>query len=117
MYADTYAMVNYKLGNYKSGFPYAEEATFKIKKGKNATHNNTYALLAAKVLPPKKFVPQLKRFVKIGKATSAIIDILKKQYLKKHSESSYETYMASLEKAGLEELRKTMLNKKPRTLF
>ena len=105
-------MVNYKLGNYKKGFPYAQEATFKIKKGKNATHNNTYALLAAKVLPPRKYVPQLENFVKIGKATLAIKDILKKEYLKKHNEASYEDYMASLEKAGLEELRKTMLNKK-----
>ena len=112
MYADTYAMVNYKLGNYKKGFPYAQEATFKIKKGKNATHNNTYALLAAKVLPPRKYVPQLENFVKIGKATLAIKDILKKEYLMKHNEASYEDYMASLEKAGLEELRKTMLNKK-----
>ena len=112
MFADTYAMVNYKLGNYKKGFPYAQEATLKIKGGKNATHNNTYALLAAKVLPPRKYVPQLEGFVKVGKATLAIKDILKKQYLKKHNESGYEDYMASLEKAGLEELRKTMLNKK-----
>jgi len=116
MYADTYAMVNYKLGNYKKGFPYAQEATFKIKEGKNATHNNTYALLAAKVLSPRKFVPQLERFVKIGKASSAIIDILKKEYLKKHSESRYEDYMASLEKEGhlkmIAELRKEIVNKK-----
>lgn len=116
MYADTYAMVNYKLGNYKKGFPYAQEATFKIKKGKNATHNNTYALLAAKVLPSRKYIPQLENFVKIGKATLAIKDILKNEYLKKHNEASYETYMASLEKEGhlkmVVELRQSMLNKK-----
>jgi thiol-disulfide isomerase/thioredoxin len=111
-YADTYAMVNYKLGNYKKGFPYAKEATLRIKEGKNTVHNNTYALLAAKVLSPKKFVPQLEGFVKIGKATAAIKDILKKEYLKNHSESQSEDYMALLEKASLAELRKTMLNTK-----
>jgi thiol-disulfide isomerase/thioredoxin len=111
-YADTYAMVNYKLGNYKKGFSYAQEATLKIKEGKNTVHNNTYALLASKVLSPKKFVPQLEGFVKIGKASSEIKDILKKEYLKNHNASQAEEYMALLEKANLAELRKTMLNKK-----
>ncbi|HEV2830773.1 MAG TPA: redoxin domain-containing protein, partial [Hanamia sp.] len=112
MYADTYAIINYKLGNYKKGFPYAEEATLKIKEGKNTVHNNTYALLAAQVLSPRKFVPQLEGFVKIGKATPEIKEILKKEYLKNHNESQSEDYMALLEKASLAELRKTMLNKK-----
>jgi peroxiredoxin len=111
-YADTYAMVNYKLGNYKKGFPYAQEATLAIKEGKNTVHNNTYALLASKVLSPRKFVPQLEGFVKIGKASSEIKNILKKEYLKNHNESQYEEYMALLEKANLAELRKTMLNTK-----
>src|SRR5690606_3221434 len=46
MYADTYAMVQYKLGNYKKGLPYAEESALKIQKGADADQNNTYALLA-----------------------------------------------------------------------
>jgi thiol-disulfide isomerase/thioredoxin len=50
--------------------------------------------------------------VKIGKASSEIKDILKKEYLKNHNASQAEEYMALLEKANLAELRKTMLNKK-----
>lgn len=114
MYADTYAMVQYKLGNYKEGFPYTEEAALKINKGESADQNNTYALLASKVLSPKKLVPTLEKMVKDGKSTSAIKDILKEQYIKKHGENGYKNYMATLEKASLEkmmaELKKSMLN-------
>lgn len=99
MYADTYAMVNYKLGNYKKGFPYAEDAAIKIEKGNSADENNTYALLAEKVLPAKKYVPQLEQFVKDGKSTSSIKDILKRAYVKKHSsENGYDDYLTALEK-------------------
>lgn len=98
MYADTYAMVNYKLGNYKKGLPYAEDAALKIGKGNSADENNTYALLAEKVLSPKKYVPQLEQFVKDGKSTSSIKDILKRAYVKKHqSENGFDDYMAALE--------------------
>ena len=99
MYADTYAMINYKLGNYKKGLPFAEDAAIKIGKGTSADENNTYALLAEKVLLPKKYVPKLEQFVKEGKSTSTIKDILKRAYVKKHdSEKGYEDYMATLEK-------------------
>ncbi len=92
-------MVNYKLGNYKKGFLYAQEATFKIKR-ENAKYNNTYALLATKILPTRKYIPQLEQFVKDGRATPEIIKILKEVYLKKHSKTGYEDYIASLERAG-----------------
>lgn len=115
MYADTYAMINYKLGNYKKGLPYAEEASLKIAQGKSADENNTYALLAEKVLSPKKYVPKLEQFVKDGTSTSDIKDILKRAYLKKHnSESGYDDYMAALEKDNylkmVAELKKSMLD-------
>lgn len=113
-YADTYAMVQYKLGNYKKGFPYAEDAALKINKGESADLNNTYALLASKVLSPKKFVPVLEKMVKDGKSTSAMKDILKEEYIRKHGEGGYKNYMAALEKASMEkmlaELKKSMLN-------
>lgn len=101
MYADTYGMVNFKLGKYKKGLPYAEDAALKIGKGKNADENNTYALLAQKALSPKKYVPQLEQFVKDGKSTSQIKEILKEAYVKKHkSDKGYEDYIAALEKDG-----------------
>jgi peroxiredoxin len=98
MYADTYGMVNFKEGNFKKGLPYSEDAALKIHKGKTAEGNNTYALLAEKALPARKYVPQLEQFVKDGKATSSIKDILKRAYEKKHkSDNGYEEYMAALQ--------------------
>ncbi len=113
MYADTYAMVQYKLGNYKKGLPYAEEATLQIMKGESADQNNTYALLASKALTPKKYVPQLEKFVKDGKATPGIKDILKEAYTKKNSAEGFDAYIAKLERESylkmVEELKKSML--------
>ncbi|HXR83248.1 MAG TPA: TlpA disulfide reductase family protein [Hanamia sp.] len=115
MYADTYAMINFKLKNYKKGLPYAEEAALKISKGMSADENNTYALLAEKTLSTKKYVPKLEQFVKDGKSTSGIKDILKRAYVKKHnSENGYEDYVTALEKDGdlkmIAELKKGILS-------
>ena len=114
MYADTYGMINYKLENYKKGLPYSEDAALKIAKGENADENNTYALLAEKTLSPKKYVPQLEKFMKAGKSTSGIKEILKRAYVKKYkSETGYDDYIAKLEKDSYlkmaEELKKGML--------
>ncbi|MEO8820497.1 MAG: TlpA disulfide reductase family protein [Ginsengibacter sp.] len=114
MYADTYAMVNYKLGNYKKGLPYAEDAALKIDKGNSADENNTYALLAQKVMSRKKYVPKLEQFVKDGKSTSKIKEILKDDYVAKHkSDKGYDDYIAALEKDGylkmVADLKKEML--------
>ena len=114
MFADTYAMVNYKLGNYKKGLPYAEDAALKIEKGNSADENNTYALLAQKALSPKKYIPKLEQFVKDGKSTSKIKEILKDAYVKKHqSDKGYDDYIAALEKDGylkmVADLKKEML--------
>ncbi|MEO7835866.1 MAG: hypothetical protein ABIR50_11130, partial [Ginsengibacter sp.] len=114
MYADTYAMVNYKLGNYKKGLLYAEDAALKIEKGKSADENNTYALLAQKALSSKKYVPKLEQFVKDGKSTSKIKEILKEAYFKKHkTDKEYDDYIVALEKDGylkmVADLKKEML--------
>lgn len=115
MYADTYGMVMYKMGDYKKGLPYAEEAALKIAKGMNADENNTYALLAEKTLPVKSYKKQLEQFVKDGKSTSEIKDILKRAYVKQNkSENGFEDYIAALEKESylqmVAELRKSILN-------
>lgn len=99
MYADTYAMVLYQLGQAKKGLPYAKDAAFTISKGDNTDYNSTYALLAEKVLSPAKLVPQLEKFVKDGKASGQIKEILKNQYVKrKKSDTGFEQYITDLEK-------------------
>jgi hypothetical protein len=109
--ADTYAMVLYKLGEFKKGFPYAKESALTIEKGEWAVNNTTYALLAEKTMSAKKYKTDLEQFVKNGKATSEIKDILKRVYAKeKRSEAGFDEYIAGLEKESylnmIAELRK-----------
>lgn len=115
MYADTYAMVMYGQGKYKKGLQYAKDAAIVIEKGQNPEENNTYALLAEKALPLKVYKKELEQFVKDGKSTGKIKEILKNAYEKSNkSEAGFEEYITSLEKESylkmIAELRKSMLN-------
>ena len=117
MFADTYAMVMYRMGEYKKGFPYAKDAAMVVNKGKDPDQNNTYALLAEKTLPKKQYVKELEQFVKDGKSTSEIKDVLKRAYVKdKKSEAGFDDYITVLQKEAtikmLEDLRKSMINEK-----
>ncbi len=113
-YADTYAMVQYKLGNYKVGFPYAKEAAIDITEGKDAGLNSTYVLLAEKVLSPKKLQPQVAGFVENGTADASTIEVFKKLYEKSNPKKSWDEYYAGLQakaqEKAMEELVKTMIN-------
>ncbi len=116
-YADTYAMILYKKGDYKQGFSYTKDAAINISKGKDADLNNTYALLAEKTLSQKEYVKQIEQFVKDGKSTSDMKDILKRAYIKKHqSENGYDDYITALEKDGylkmIADIKKGMLSDK-----
>jgi thiol-disulfide isomerase/thioredoxin len=115
MFADTYAMVMYKLGKYKKGLPYAREAAIAILKGQDADQNNTYALLAEKVVPAKTLKKELEQFVKDGKSSGKIKKILKTAYVKNNkSEAGFDDYVMTLEKESylkmMDELRKSMLS-------
>ena len=117
MYADTYGMVLYRKGEYKKGLPYAKEAAMIIHEGKDPEQNNTYALLAEKVLPKKQYKKELEQFIKDGKSTSDIKDILKRAYVKdKKSDKGFDEYITALQKEAtlkmIEELKKSMLNEK-----
>jgi thiol-disulfide isomerase/thioredoxin len=115
MYADTYAMVLYKLGKYKQGFPYAKEAALTIQEGKSSDQNYTYSLLASKTLPAKTYKTQLEQFIKDGKATSGITGLLEKAYEKeKKTTKGFDEYVATLQKESqlkmIAHLQKSMLD-------
>ncbi|HMR91385.1 MAG TPA: TlpA disulfide reductase family protein [Chitinophagaceae bacterium] len=115
MFADTYAMVQYKLGNYKKGLPYAKESALTYGEAKDADRNTTYALLAEKALSPSKYKSQLESFVKEGKSSPEVKEILSRTYAKgKKSAAGFDDYYAALEKEGynkmLAELKKKMIN-------
>lgn len=115
MYADTYAMVLYRMGAYKKGFAYAKEAAMDMNDGKDANLNTTYALLAEKALPLKQYKAQLENFVRKGSSGKEVKEVLQRTYVQeKGSEEGFSSYMGALEKEErerkLEELRKSMLN-------
>ena len=115
MYADTYAMVLYRLGQYKKGFDLSKEAAITIYNGKDPDQNKTYTLLAEKVLSPKELKPQLEKFVKEGKSTQEATDALKKIYIaEKSSDAGFDDYIAGLGREVylkmLEDLKKSMIN-------
>ena len=115
MYADTYAMVLYRKGEYKKALPYTRDATIKINKGNSTDLNNTYSLVAEKTLPLKQYKKELEQFVKDGKSSGEIKEILKRAYVKeKKSENGFDEYIAALEKESylkmLAELQKSMLS-------
>ncbi|MCD8539585.1 MAG: hypothetical protein LRY55_07305 [Leadbetterella sp.] len=78
MYADTYAAVLMKSGNYQEGYKFAKDAAITVAEGGNATYNAIYAQLAEKILPVNEYKPRLEKFVVDGKSSSEIKEILKK---------------------------------------
>lgn len=116
-YADTYGMVLYRMGQYKKGLPFAKDAAILIRKGQDADLNNTYALLAEKVVAPKKLKPELEQFVKEAKSTSEMTDMLKRIYAaEKKSEDGFDQYITALKEESrlkmLKEIQKSILNEK-----
>ncbi len=116
MYLDTYAMVLYRLGEYKGGFEAAKEAAMDIAKGDEPGYNNTYALLAEKVLPAAELKTQLEQFVKTAKSSDAVKAALRKLYVtEKSSEEGFDDYIADLGREMylkmVEELRESMISK------
>ncbi len=116
-YADTYGMVMYRLGQFKKGLPFAKDAAVLIRKGEDADLNNTYALLAEKVIPAKKLKPELEQFVKDAKSTSEMTDILKRIYTsEKKTEEGFDQYITALKEESrlkmLKDIQKSILNEK-----
>jgi peroxiredoxin len=114
MYADTYAFILYKTGDYKNGYQYAKEASA-INEFKNAEYNERYTQLLVKVTPSATAKKEIEKFVKDGVATSKTKELLKELYVaEKKSDKGYEEYLAKLEMAAKEkkreELAKTMIN-------
>ena len=112
MYADTYAYISYKLGEYKEGLQYAKDAAANSE-FKNAEYNERYAMLLEKVAAAAEAKKTIEQFVKDGAASSKTKELLKQLYIKqKNSEEGFDTYLTNLEMAAKikkrEELAKTM---------
>lgn len=111
MYADTYAFILYKLGDYKNGFNYAKDAA-EIREFKSADYNDRYALLLEKNAQPKEVKQELEKLVEKGAAGSETQEVLKRAYLaNNNSEAEYEKYIAGLKLKAKEYLKKELMKK------
>jgi phosphomannomutase len=91
--------------NTKKDSPYAKDAAIVVNNGKDADQNNTYALLAEKVLPKKQYVKEIEQFVMDAKSTSEMKDILKRAYVKdKKTEAGFDDYITNLQKSATEKM-------------
>lgn len=115
MYADTYAFILYKTGDYKNGLQYAREAAGDVNEFKNAELNERYTDLLVKVAPAATAKKEIEQFVKDGVASSKSKASLKELYVaEKKSDAGYDEYLAKLEATAKEkkreELAKTMIS-------
>ena len=111
MYADTYAYILYKLGDYKTGMSYAKDAAA-IRKMKDPEYNDRYAMLLEKTAPPAQVKKELEQFAKDGVAGKETKAVLKRAYIsQKGSEEGYEEYITALNRYGIEKLKAELAKK------
>ena len=111
MYADTYAYILYKLGDYKTGMQYAKEAVA-IREKKDAEYNDRYALLLEKTATPTQVKKELEEIVKAGHGGKNTKEVLSRTYVKvKGSDEGLDTYMITLNNYGVEKLKAELAKK------
>lgn len=98
MFADTYALLLYHLGDYKNAYAYQQKAVAG-NKGNDASMNEAFALYTEKVKGPAAAQKELESFVKAGKATAKMKEQFKRLYLAgNNTENQWMAYVEGLEK-------------------
>ena len=120
MYADTYAYILYKLGEYTEGLPYAKAAAT-FTKFQNAAYNERYALFLQKTGTIANSKKVLEEMTGLGSTTETTKNILKELYKKeKKTENGFDAYIVALEGKVKEEKKLGIANsmiKKPAPKF
>ncbi|WP_342648070.1 redoxin domain-containing protein [Mucilaginibacter sp. CSA2-8R] len=113
MYADTYAYILYKQGNFKEAIAYEKPVYERAKDdGEIAQH---YAMMLKGAGDMKQVQQVLEQAMKNGKASVAMTDLMKEAYVKnKGTDKGFEEYVTSLKgvsaAATRAKLAKQMIN-------
>ncbi len=112
-YADTYAFILYKQGNYADALKYQQQV-YDNTKYDDPEVSEHYALILAANRENDKAKAVIEKALKAGKGSPAMRTALKEIYTKeKGSEAGYDSYVATLDAAAQtkmrEELAKTMV--------
>jgi thiol-disulfide isomerase/thioredoxin len=111
MYADTYALILYKLKDYKTGFRYAKEAAA-IRDMKDPQVNERYAMLLEKVAPTAQVKKEMEELVKNGVAMKEAKAVLQRNYVKLNkSDKGFDAYLADVEGTSLEKMTEALKKK------
>jgi thiol-disulfide isomerase/thioredoxin len=110
MYADTYGLLLFKLGNLDEALKYQEKSVY-LNDFNSVEVNARYTQFLIAKGENQKAEETIKKLIAEGKSTDAMKDQLKGVYLKKHTEQEYLTLLAGLEKGAKEALRIKMMAK------
>ncbi|WP_293308245.1 redoxin domain-containing protein [Pedobacter sp. UBA5917] len=113
MFADTYALLLYRQGNFKDALTVQEKA-LKSYTAVPPDVSGRYITYLIKEGQNDKAYGEAEKLIKDGKATDSLKADFKRLYTALKKEGTYETYIANLEKAALEkekeEWTKKMIN-------
>jgi len=99
MFADTYALLLYRLGNYKEAITY-EDKSFALSSNISPDMNVRYVTYLNKDGQFEKAYTVAEKLIKDGEATDSVKADFKVLYAKLGKQGDYTTYLAKLEEAS-----------------
>lgn len=110
MYADTYGLLLFKLGNLEEALKYQEKSVT-LNDFNSVEVNARYTQFLIAKGENQKAEELLKKLIAEGKSTDVMKDQLKSVFLKNHTEEEYGILLAKLEKAAKEASKIKMIAK------
>lgn len=110
-YADTYALLLYRNGDYKNAYEYEKKAVDDANRS-SVGLNEAFSIYTEKYKGAAAAQQELEAFIKDGRSNSAMKEQLKTIYLSgKKTEADWTTHIAALEAVSKEKLRADIAKK------
>ncbi|MBS1918731.1 MAG: TlpA family protein disulfide reductase [Bacteroidetes bacterium] len=111
MYGDTYALILWKLGLKTEAYK-VQEAAVKAMDNNNQEANERYIIYKEKVKGVNAVKNEIENYVKEGKSSPKLKEMLKKAYLSGgHTEAEYASYIENLMKEYRAKLKEEVIKK------
>ena len=111
MYGDTYALILWKSGDAEKAYQVQEEAIRNMSMG-DAEANERFIVYKEKLKGPLAIREDVEGFIKKGKSSPQLRDLLKKSFLAGgHTEQEFQPYLDNLLKEYYANLREEVLKK------
>jgi thiol-disulfide isomerase/thioredoxin len=111
MYGDTYALILWKSGNQEEAYK-AQETAIKDMDNNDAEANARFIVYKEKLKGPAAVKDDIEGYVKEGKSSPKLNEILKKSYTSEgHSDAEFDAYLEGLMKEYRVKLREELMKK------